>query len=654
MPISEVKMNIRLMFLLLTAAAGLVFGPKILAAEPNVRDVIMLLDSNVESVYNPHGGINLKTFNAALDYGKCSIIVSAPILHAWFEHIDTISAYNDAQKELISQIASLEFESLRSKMQLELTSTTGEIMKLLFSKSPLETNKESNEKIDAEIVVIQNQRKQLEEQVLLMSNMSEKVKFSACYCFVRKDKLKMFDIYKCLNTSEYLLVPKRISSKSVTASVTASFKIKDSKLLMPLSMNQLKNDLQSWGQSSLHNSSWKMLRGIGGLIDKGRFFSWSLFNKVHWDKLKNIFIPAAEGWIFYIGGHGMYTPQRIQQKMRLCPMKTEFLTDLHNVAPFFAQIAGLKAKDHKDMLAFLGSTIKSDVVYVTTCFGGGYHNQESVKHIQKLQESDKNFVPYILVNGSITDAVTYGPSSPADYFFGLFFTQLRNLKKDMKENKESNEIELLSHAVAEVTVSNRKSALRTPTCLMPHAKEAIVIGNRDNVCMIRDQNKIKVLGQKGLLFFSDSIGNIEIESYKELPLFISMKVGNALHIIESLNTQIPLNKLLQESFYDFWEVSKKVYVIKTLQAANYENSGFKADEELNLQDVIIVKDRSMKAYGFFTTDCKITGIVYAKHDGKFFKAKVDGSYQDHVPATIGTFTLIDKSEFEKAKTAYIN
>jgi len=710
-------MKIRSIIMNLLTVMGLGLVSEIAhGAQGNARNVVMLLDAQAESVLGFYGGFLLQKIHAALDYGKCPIVVSAPILHAWLTHASQfehgqdkdlfLKLIQDTQEQyglnlrdrnamlakrklaadLIKRNSSLDMEIYR----LDMDASEAE-RKLYRDASTLKANLgtsdyiEKSDKINAatkieadslktkrdkakELLIaeqqrIKKERNALESEYLFQDLIDKNPQILQQYeCFIRQARLNGYVIYKCANTHEYLMIPKSLEANEIAT----GFNVANKQILIPLTVAQLKSDLQSWNGSSLTQSAWKLGRALGSLMDSVRFaVLWTLRNKVNWQELKKIFVPQSEGWVFYISGHGMYTAPRVQQRARLCPIKKEYLTDMHNFATGFAHNCGLTITDHQDMLGFLGTTIKSEKVYQATCFGGGYHNREAIKRLQVLA-NDKQFKPYVFINGATTDATVFGASMPECYKFSEFFEHVRGSNDIKSTDEKARKEEGFKKGLKAITPNELLSALGTPTCFMPGAQEAFAIDVHDSVHIINDNDAAdaSVKEKEGILLYPSnfthtiSIGtNLKSNFAGDTvcPMIISMKVGDAVHHIQRLKADVPFNELLATAFYGFWETSKKVFVLGHVEAKEYEDSGFQATcDTVKLEDVIIVKDKHAKAYGFFTVDRKVIGKVYGKFADKeqFFVAHVDGSYDSEEPAIIGKFMPIAKTEYLKVHNLY--
>lgn len=548
------------------------------------RNVIMLLDKSAESILNPKHGSLCRMFNAALDYGDCSIIASGTLLHAWF-------FYND------------QFKNMRV-------------------------------------------------------NVGDLQKNAACFnltyeCGLRRNELEGYQIYKCLGTNEYLFIPNK-----APAFIGQGFNRANNKILMPLTTDQLQHDLKAWDECLLSKSSWKILNFWGNCFDKIRLKLWFFLLDVKWKNLKDIFTPGTSNWIFYINGHAWYTGLRFQKKEKMLECKKEYLMDFNNF--FYCPIiCGLKITDHHEMLHFLGTTIKTLAVYETTCWLGGYHLQQIIKQLEKL-EHIKDFKSYKYICGSLIDTGVY-QAEINEYDFPTFFKQLGSYFK--KENQGNPELsERLKSALKAITPQYHvNSSLSTPLYYDPSYHTLQVIDVYDELSIIKneDAQKIKIINDKKAILFPYLINNSEIilkVTNQSIPFFISMVVGDAVHVIPSLEVEHDFNELLKNAFYGFLEIAQKVFIIKQIYTKNYQNSGIPSDSNiLDLQDVIIEKKWKIQNRGVLNTTLKISGNIYCKLKGKahYYKATVHSSYNNIEPLSIGRFIEISKPEFDNKINSYI-
>src|ERR1700722_3059176 len=216
-----ITMNIRSLIL---SFFTLILGSAALASAPHARNVIMLLDASEESIYKETSGFNRIVFNAALAYGKCPIIVSAPIVHAWLTCMERFQSHKDAPRiqRLTHQYGDL--QAMRNKILSEQIKMNDQRIDLLQQRVAVDQKRlddqlalmrQGIDMADERYARIKVQAEDAKNKLTLQKESLDK-EFSAhsaileeintvffnnnaghYYCFAQKDALQNFNIYKC-------------------------------------------------------------------------------------------------------------------------------------------------------------------------------------------------------------------------------------------------------------------------------------------------------------------------------------------------------------------------------------------------------------------------------------------------------------------------
>lgn len=666
----------------------------------------MLLDSGAdETLLDNEDSFLRNAYNAALDNGQGMIVISGVVMHAWFTLGDQFEPqfqkfqFQKLLKEnrKLGEYVTVEkgvscnpFDIFGIRKYLnDLSDQKSNLIGQILKKAKQILEKLcSNNSDQSAIKLLENEKKDLEQHKNSLTNHYDFVnnwfdllnplknlrKLRESYdCFKRKNSLTNYRIYECRDADTYLLIPKSFVQKKGTLAdlqKTTGMRVSNKSILKEMSVVQLKASVQTWGKSSLPY--------VGSWIDNIRKTKWDLMATVPWKKIKQIFVPNSEGWIIYLAGHGVYTAPRLQnqddqaiQNNHCCKsiqkwcqsIKPKYFYDLMNFVPF-SQIAGFAIVDHDDLLQFLGKTIKTKAFYETTCFGGCYHLKRTVETLKNLKEKN-NFNPFIYICGSLSDCITYSLPSVECYNFSKFFQKLRAFcaSPTVLTNLDS------ALSAFEDQIKIGLGVFSTPSIYGPHVgiKKCQVSDVHKEIYELR-KKKVKdscILDKQhaAVLFYDPSISStlklMKKDDCKKGPYFVSMIPGDAVHHCTQLEIPYTFDRFLQDSIYAFWEVNKKTFVFfsndkkrAAVQTYNYDGSGLPTtnkDASIEFEVVILEKDKWNKRCAFFTGDCKVVGTVWCKvkNENKYYKAKVDGSFQRGVPAQIGKFKLIQPNVFKK-------
>ena len=644
-----------------------------------VNNVIELLDSgSEESFYNKGGGGAFGvSFNAALDQQSACIVVSGVILHAWLNLIRyfeeeqkksniLIGLCSHLRKEYFKGIYQRELEEKNEKdekLQKKIESIDEKLQKFNLKKSILnkKLSNETNKKIEDKIKKLEDKKKFLDteknvDRWTLVSQyyckhknsfITDKQKYDdsvhsnnrkleqAYQCFLRKNKLTAWNIFYNSPADVFLFTPKSVT----TEKIKEFFAINNSSILKSVSIKELPALVKQW--DSLQNPMTLLWQ--------------SLTKSVSWKELKKIYQPDSKGWVFVHGGHGMYTHTLLSQKTLFTNRLSTF--DPMSLTSKYAKIAGLSVPDALDRATFLGTTIKTLATIDFSCFGGGRHATLLAKHLNKLEQNNKNFKPYSYIIEALTDSVTSADGYADVVDFDTFFTTIRtsNFDKTSFGKALSYIKDDCRRSYDDLNGVNGLSLIR-----LPQEKRFTPFANNRTLLYDKtfDDKIIKIFNKNAILLQSPHLKTIikitPVTNYA--PTICSLLPGEVVHEIDSIISRYNINALLRDLFFSIREASEKVFIIRSLCIKDLEYKGIlpQDGESIILENVIIHKGYSLKAYGLsFDGTMKMLGKVYCKAKGKdaYFKAILIDNYdkpireailQDFISIPTETFKTILK------------
>lgn len=345
-----------------------------------------------------------------------------------------------------------------------------------------------------------------------------------------------------------------------------------------------------------------------------------IFEPFELEHLKKILINPDARKRMFITGHGFFAGILLEEKLK------------EQAAQVKAIIAGMPVAAFQNFLEFL-NTMGTDFLYVSSCYGGGYN---LVQGYQK-QNDEMAIKPlklgYFVVVGALTDESTRGGTLKFKEFFhainNLFSpkTTLKNPFEEILKPVSSRFIQNLpsirypgSLNYFKVIDVDKKTEIITYALVTAKSieKKPIIIKNKEAILLypieVAVPLKITEMIKEPL-----KIGGVVI------PALVSMIPGNAFHVLQEMAINAPIDRLIKEMFFFFAIPSEKIFLMQTLSASNYVDSGLPKAEMHN----VMIQKKPMK-WG---------GIVLGNIDDQFYKADI--SYDRTTGIQPIMFTKID-------------